>query len=375
VAGVAVLREVTAERRLEQEALELEARFRHMADGSPVMLWMSGLDTLCNFFNQTWLDFTGRRLDEELGVGWAEGVHAEDLSRCMDTYLAAFGRRERFEMEYRLRRHDGAYRWILDRGVPRYLPDGTFAGYIGSCVDITDRRQLETDLRSAVNARDEFLSIAAHELRTPLTPLTLYVDQLVRSVRRGNAQSPLARLEQLSALVDRHTRMVEDLLDISRISSGPVSLEPRDMDFAEVAAGAARQLGEAARVAGVELRIAVTAPIPGRWDPGRVEQVVRNLVSNAIKYGAGQPVDVLIEDVGQTVRLVVRDHGIGIEPEDQTRLFERFERAASARGYSGFGLGLWITRRVLHAMGGTISVESHPSLADGTRFVVEVPRA
>src|ERR1700719_2824810 len=112
-----------------------------MADTVPVLIWMSGTDTLCNFFNKTWLAFTGRTLQQELGTGWAEGVHPDDLGGCIQTYLSSFKARSSFSMEYRLRRADGAYRWVLDQGVARYLPDGEFAGYIGSCVDITDRKR------------------------------------------------------------------------------------------------------------------------------------------------------------------------------------------------------------------------------------------
>ena len=119
---------------------ESESRFRTVADAAPVLIWMSGPDKLCNFFNQTWLDFTGRSAEQEAGNGWAEGVHPEDLLHCWQTYATAFDARQTFEMQYRLRRHDGLYRWILDKGVPRYEADGTFAGYIGSCVDITEQK-------------------------------------------------------------------------------------------------------------------------------------------------------------------------------------------------------------------------------------------
>ncbi len=134
----------------EQAVQESEARFRNLADTAPVMIRISGPDKLCNYFNQQWLDFTGRRLEEELGNGWAEGVYEEEHDRCLETYLSAFDRREPFRMEYRLRRGDGTFHWIFDTGIPRYSPGGEFLGYIGSCVDINDRKKSEEDLVSAL---------------------------------------------------------------------------------------------------------------------------------------------------------------------------------------------------------------------------------
>src|ERR1700761_9123168 len=122
----------------QQPIIPVEEQFKIMADSAPVMIWIAGIDKLCYFFNAGWLRFTGRTLEQEYGNGWAEGVHPDDLQRCLDIYISAFDKREEFRMEYRLRRHDGVYRWILDNGVPRYAADGTFAGYIGSCIDIED---------------------------------------------------------------------------------------------------------------------------------------------------------------------------------------------------------------------------------------------
>jgi PAS domain S-box-containing protein len=144
--GIAVyFRDITTRKRAEEAQRESEERFQIMADSSPIMIWMSGLDKLCDYFNQPWLDFTGRTLEEELGNGWFENVHPEDLQLCIDTYFTAFDARQKFTMEYRLRRFDGEYCWILDIGIPRFTPDGSFVGYIGSCLDITDRKRVEAE--------------------------------------------------------------------------------------------------------------------------------------------------------------------------------------------------------------------------------------
>ena len=147
---------------------ESEERFRLVANTAPVMIWMAGTDRLCTYVNQPWLEFTGRPLEAELGDGWAEGVHGEDLKRCLETYSEAFDQRQSFEMEYRLRRNDGEYRWILDIGVPRFNSDGNFAGYIGSCLDITDRKLAEEALASVghrlIEAHEEERTWIAREL-------------------------------------------------------------------------------------------------------------------------------------------------------------------------------------------------------------------
>src|SRR4029077_315129 len=127
--------------RSNQQISESEARFRLVANTAPVMIWMSGPDRLWTYFNQPWLEFTGRSTEAELGNGWAEGIHPEDSEKCLETYTKAFDQRQSFQMEYRLRRHDGEYRWIFDLGVPRWNADGSFAGYIGSCLDDTERKR------------------------------------------------------------------------------------------------------------------------------------------------------------------------------------------------------------------------------------------
>jgi PAS domain S-box-containing protein len=384
--GMAIIRDVSAEQRAQERIQETERRFRTMADAAPVLLWMSDTDGLCTFFNQTWLDFTGRTQEEEWGVGWAEGVHFEDLQRCLDTYNDAFNRRHVFEMEYRLRRRDGQYRWILDRGSPRQMPDGTFAGYIGSCIDIHERRILEADLRRAVQVRDEFLSIASHELKTPLTALQLQIDNLQPTVQRSPCESAQNERVGSSATAvaeqsQRLTELVDLLLDVSRINSGRLRFDCSEFDLVDLVRGTVERWRQVSARRRTELMPGATESqfttdlpdhLGGSWDRLRLEQVLNNLLSNAVKYGRNQSIHVEVSGTESRARVRVVDHGIGIAAVDQPRIFGRFERAVSSRHYGGLGLGLWITRQIVEGMGGSIEVESETG--QGAAFTVELPR-
>jgi PAS domain S-box-containing protein len=374
--GIAVIRDVTDRMRAEEQLRETETRFRNMADVSPVLLWLAETDGLCTFFNQTWLRFTGRTLEEEWGVGWAEGVHFEDFQRCMDTFAEAFTQRRVFEMEYRLRRADGEYRWVLDRGTPRYTPDGRFAGYIGSCVDITERRKAEAELRRAVQVRDQFLSVASHELRTPLTPLQLQIDRLDRLLHREPRENlNLGDVTEMAlivkAQVGRMTELVDVLLDVSRVTSGPLHLECTELDVSDLVRQTVERWRPVATTAGCRLEMRLEA-VTAVSDRLRLEQLLNNLLSNAIKYGARKPVEIELVGDADRLHLQVRDHGIGVPLADQARIFERFERAVPVENYGGLGLGLWISRQIVEAMGGAIRLESAPQ--QGARFLVELPR-
>jgi signal transduction histidine kinase len=279
-------------------------------------------------------------------------------------------------MEYRLRRHDGEYRWILDRGTPRYTPDGTFAGYIGSCVDITDRRRMESELRKAVRDRDDFLSIASHELRTPLTTLSLEIQSLKRALdKRPKGVSRNGRLERSAEVaenqINRLISLVEELLDVSRLASGRLRVEPTEFDLSDLVREVASRLKPSLDAAGCALSVEARARAVGSWDRLRVEQVVANLVANALKYGPGCPVEMSVTRETECACIRVRDYGIGIAAEDQRRIFQRFERAVPMSHYSGFGLGLWIAREIVAAHGGSIDVDSE--VGRGSTFIVRLP--
>jgi signal transduction histidine kinase len=234
-----------------------------------------------------------------------------------------------------------------------------------------DTARLFRHAEEAVRARDDFLSIASHELKTPLTSLALQADSLLAAARRLGA-APLAhKAEVVRRNVGRLTGLVAQLLDISRISAGRLELDLAEVDLAEVAREVVEKFEDEAARSGTPVRLAAPGHLAGRWDRLRLDQVLTNLLSNAIKYGPGKPVEMTVEDRRGRARVTVRDHGIGISAEDQARIFERFERAVSRRHYGGFGLGLWIVRQLVEAMGGSVRVESAPG--EGATFEVELP--
>ncbi len=233
-----------------------------------------------------------------------------------------------------------------------------------------DTSRLYRRAQEAVAARDEFVSIASHELKTPLTSLVLHTDSLRNAARRGALDQVQAKADLIRRSVDRLTRLVSSLLDISRISAGRLDLEIEETDLAEVAQEVVERFADEARRAGCEVRL-TSERARGRWDRTRLDQVLTNLLSNAIKYGPGQPIDVRVEPRGPaTAVLSVSDRGIGISEADQRRIFQRFERAVSRRHYGGFGLGLWIVRQIVEAQGGSVRVESSPG--GGSTFTVEL---
>jgi signal transduction histidine kinase len=235
---------------------------------------------------------------------------------------------------------------------------------------------LVVSLQEAIEARDEFLSVASHELKTPLTALQLLVEGLLRAGARGSLQLSPALGEKLVAIGRQGRRLsllVNDLLDVSRIRAGRMDLKLEPVDLAQVAREAAERFGPEAAQGGCELRVSDEGPVVGPWDRLRLEQVAGNLLSNAIKYGAGRPVELRVRRDGRWGLLSVADRGIGVALQEQERIFDRFERAVPARHFGGLGLGLWIAREIVTRLGGSIWVESQPD--QGATFTVRLPLA
>jgi PAS domain S-box-containing protein len=351
--------------------------YRLLVEHAPVMVWRAGLDAKCDYFNEPWLAFTGRTMAQELGDGWAEGVHPDDFQRCVEFYLDHFKRRQPFEMEYRLRRHDGEWRWIFDRGVPYTNDAGEFAGFIGSCVDVDDRRRAQDEQRQHSDeqlalARDFekwILAIVSHDIRNPLHTIQLSARVLALS---NPGEGPVRKqADVIARSVGRIEHIVGDLLDLAREREGSgISLDPRPADLRSMCQNIIDELATIAKDR--QITFDCEADGAGAWDEHRILQAISNIASNAVQHGApGSPVNVRLTGDAERVAVEVRNKG-AIPSELLPRIFEPFRsgRHHGSRG-DGLGLGLFIANAIARAHGGQLEVDS---AGDATTFRLVLPR-
>lgn len=359
--------------KLFRERKESEERFRNMADNAPVLIWVADTSGERTYFNRQWLKFTGRAPATELNSGWIEGIHADDLEACLAICHRAFENQENFRMEYRLRREDGQYRWLVDEGVPRHLADGTFAGYIGSCIDITERKRSEVALRETDRRKDEFLATLAHELRNPLAAISTATTVL------GSTRQDADRVGEMAAIIDRQSsqlvRLINDLLDVSRISRGKVKLERRRVDLTAIVREVAEDLRSACVEGGLALELALPAdPIVVSADRVRLSQVVNNLLENACKFTPrGGTIRIAIEREEDQAVVRVTDTGIGMAQEQLARIFDMFTQAEElpSQRSGGLGIGLSLARSLIELHSGRIEATS-AGRGRGSEFLVRL---
>ena len=350
--------------------------FRLLADFAPVMIWVATPDRRCVYFNKPWQEFTGRDDASELGFGWLAGVHPEDRERVQHAYAAAFEAEEPFELELRLKRHDGAWRRLTNKGVPLF-DEEKLRGFAGSCLDITDRieaqraahdgelareRTARASAEAATQARDQFLAIVSHELRSPLNGIKSWTHVLANQLTDPDPTVQRA-IAGIMIGVEHQVRLIDDLLDVTRALTGNLGLAKQPMPLLPVLADAVESLRGLALEKG--LRIITEYAIGEReihGDPDRVRQVFVNLITNAIKFTPrGGRIWVSAKAEGQMARIEVRDDGSGIDPEFLPFVFDPFRQAdqgSSRRSQEGLGLGLALVQRLAELHGGHVTCES-----------------
>ena len=490
--------DISKEKSEEEELKNSIELFTIMADNVPAMIWMSGDDKFCDFFNKTWLDFTGRTIEQESKEGWLENVHPDDVVRCISEYQRAYKEQKGNYIEYRLKRKDGQYRWIADNAVPRMNADGSFGGFISACMDIDDQKnsrekikQSELQLKTISNAspvglwmtdknarntfvnetwiewtgipfekqlgtgwldrvveedreaaparfrecmekkekysaefritrpdgelrwcltegapyydingkfagyagsvtditelkkmeerKDSFIQMASHELKTPITSIKGYVQLLLAMYDETDKEKfelsqPLIKtsLNTISKQVSKLTRLVSELLDLSKIETGKLELDKTSFPLTDLVEEAVQDVRHTSTRHTIHVHNDFTGNIYA--DKDRISQVLLNMLTNAIKYSpSGNAIDVYVTSGEGSAIIKVKDHGIGIDKKEQHLIFQRFYRAEgkSEQTYPGFGIGLFIANEILQRHNGTISVESEKG--KGSVFTVTLP--
>ena len=327
---------------------------------------------------------TGYRADQIVGHHFSILYRPEEVGeRRPQRDLEIAIRDWRVEYEgWRVRKDGSFFRaelgmWVL------YDDSGTTVGFIVSIKDLTDRnkaveeRALRVAAETALNERDAFLSMASHELRSPLSALKLYVQVIRDDLKSDNFERAIAklpeRLERVQKQADRVEELIRRMMTVSMIAAGQLKLAPQNVDLSALAAAVIASMTEAAQQAKCEVSLRTPGSVEGIWSPQHIEEVVRNLLQNGLKFGRNHPVDVEVGADETHAWLTVKDQGIGIAKADQARIFERFQRAVDPSNYGGFGVGLWISRELVNASGGQISVRSEPG--QGATFTVSLPRS
>jgi len=495
---IGTMLDITEEKTRELELKESVELFQTMADNVPAMIWMSGTDKFEDYFNKTWLQFTGRTREEESNEGWLDAVYPEDVKRCIETYNSSFKEQKRFYTEYRLRRHDGEYRWIADNSVPRFSADGEFLGFISACMDIDDQKRFRekilesellfktisnaspaalwmtneeeenifvsdtwlkwtgrnsqevigkswmeavadedretmltgfrdcfhqrknfktefrfkrhdgeirwglaegypfydlneefsgfagsitdiTELKKLEQRKDDFIKMASHELKTPITSINGYVQLMLNIFNeadeqrlRVSRQTIKSSLYTISKQVVKLTRLISELLDLSRIESGKLELHKTAFDLG----GLVEETVQDIRQTASKHAIIVHNDFEGKVfaDKDRIAQVLLNLLTNAIKYSPdSDSIEVFVENNKNSAIVKVKDYGIGIDSKDHVRIFERFYRAEgkSEQTFPGFGIGLFIASEIVQRHNGSFSVQSEKG--KGSTFIVSIP--
>jgi PAS domain S-box-containing protein len=365
------------ERKLAEENARLRAseqQFRTLADSIPQLAWMGRPDGHLFWYNRRWYEYTGTTPEQMEGWGWQEVHDAAELPRVVANWKAALAEGRPWEDTFPLRRHDGAMRWHLSRALPVHDEQGRVTRWFGTNTDITEMRQLEEALKEADRLKDEFLAMLAHELRNPLAPIR----NALHVLRQPGADAETAgRVRDMAERQVKHmARLLDDLLDVSRISRGLIELRQEVVDLAALARRTVEAVTPLVEERRHELNVALPpAPVRVKGDPTRLEQVLTNLLNNAAKYtapGGRIWLDVGAEGGAAVVR--VRDSGVGIPPEMLPKVFDLFVQAERKldRAPGGVGIGLTLVRKLVAMHGGTVEAAS-PGPGQGSTFVVRLP--
>jgi PAS domain S-box-containing protein len=340
----------------------------------PALIWRSRLDKLCDYFNKTWLDFTGRSMEQEFGNGWAESVHPDDFDFCLQTYVTAFDKHEAFVMEYRMKNKYGQYRWIRDFGRPFYDLDNSFSGYIGSCYDITERKEDELKLIELNATKDKFFSIIAHDLRNPFSNILAATDLLSHCNKNDTFKIEKISTE-LYSITKTTYELLENLLVWANTQTHRISYIPEFITLSEQFYDSIKQVQPLANKKEITINTLLIDGLKVFADRNMLTTILRNLLTNAIKYTHQKGhIDLIANDIEDSIEIEISDNGVGMNDTQIQKLF-KIDVNPSTKGTNnekGTGLGLIICKEFVEKHGGKIWVESE--LNKGSQFKFTLPK-
>ncbi|MGN6296722.1 MAG: PAS domain-containing sensor histidine kinase [Ginsengibacter sp.] len=346
-----------------QELLTSREHFKFLADTIPVIVWTASAKGEYDYFNRQWYNYTGFSPEDSRQQDWKSAIHADDRAKTMTKWNDSVRDSVPFKMENRLRAADGTYRWHLMNALPFKSSEGKVVAWFGVSTDIEEQKK-------NLQKKDEFISMASHELKTPVTSLKAYTEIMVMDATMKGNKEELAMLKKMEKQLNKLTRLIGDLLDVSRANAGELSYDFEIIDFNELVRETISVIQLTTKHK-LEMKLASSAKVEA--DKNRLAQVIINLVSNAIKYSpAADRVIIRSEIINDNAKLCVQDFGIGIPLPEQEKLFNRFTRIGE-NTYPGLGLGLYISKEIVKRHFGTINVKS--AEGKGSVFCFSIPVA
>jgi two-component system CheB/CheR fusion protein len=398
---ILAISDISEQRHGERIIAEQEARFRNMANNVPAMLWTTGIDRDFNFVNKTWLKFTGRRMEQEMGMGWTQNVHKDDLAQHIAVFTAHFNKKEAFSEEFRLRRHDGEYRWVREDAEPNFSQEGEFLGYIGSCAEIHDEKLAHIEMEQIVEQRTrelkeaitelsnknlelgQFAYVASHDLQEPLRKIITFSDRLLEKSR----ERPRAEQDYLDKIIfctEKMRKLINDLLNFSKASRS--GKEFKEVDLNKVVKEVVKDLDLLIDEKKAKLSIEKLPVIQGL--PHQLHQLFTNLITNSLKFSTDKGVPQIkisskemkdnelsrfpnFDSKEAFYEIIIQDNGIGFQQDFAEQIFTIFQRLDNEGKYLGSGIGLALCRKIVINHRGLIFAKSEPD--KGAAFHVILP--
>ncbi|MGN6249030.1 MAG: PAS domain-containing sensor histidine kinase [Ginsengibacter sp.] len=344
-----------------RELLTSREHFKFLADTIPVIVWTADAEGNYDYFNRQWYDYTGLTFEQSKGKGWQTVIHPEDLPETILEWQTSISKGIPFKREDRKRSASGVYRWNLAHALPFKNKEGKILAWFGVCTDIEDQKR-------DMEKKDEFISMASHELKTPVTSLKVFTEILLMDADHKAKENELGMLKKMDKQINKLTRLIGDLLDVSKANSGQLNYDFEKIDFNELVKETVNLL-QLTTNHQLDLKLGETEQVIG--DRNRLGQVITNLVSNAIKYSPNAAkINIYSERVNDEIKLCVQDFGIGIHISEQPKLFSRFFRV-SENTYPGLGLGLYICKEIVKRHSGTMNFQSEEG--KGSTFWFSLP--